>query len=288
MRVAGTRLETLIGRLDRRLVYLGLFVFTLAPLVWKVSLPLYLTEPPQRFYRTIEELPTDKVVFIGANWEAGTQAENRPQLVSLARHLIRRQLKFVLVSTAYPTSPQLANEAMQQAIDLEGVRGQWEYGRDWANLGYKKGEDPWYRTFTQNVRDAITADYAGTPLAQLPVMNGVAEFGPDGQISILIDSTGSNTIEKWYQFLGPSKVKIALGWWAVMAPEQYPFLDSGQLSGMLTGMKGAAEYERLLGVESFGTTGMAGQSFAHLYIFLLILLGNLSLLVGWWERRRRR
>ena len=73
---------------------------------------------------------------------------------------------------------------------------------------------------------------------------------------------------------------------AVMAPEQYPFLDSGQLSGMLTGMKGAAEYEQLIEAPGLGMPAMAGQSAAHLYIFLLIVLGNLSLIVGWLQRRR--
>jgi hypothetical protein len=73
-----------------------------------------------------------------------------------------------------------------------------------------------------------------------------------------------------------------------MAPEQYPFLDSGQLSGMLTGMKGAAEYEQLIGAPGFGLPAMAGQSFAHLYILFLIVLGNLPILIGWSRRRRWR
>jgi hypothetical protein len=117
-------------------------------------------------------------------------------------------------------------------------------------------------------------------------MQGVQRFGPEGRVSMLIDITGSNTIESWYEFLSPTKTKIGLGCTAVMAPEQYPFLDSGQLNGMLTGMKGAAEYEQLIDAQGFGLPAMAGQSFAHLYIFILILLGNLSLLAGWRQRRR--
>jgi hypothetical protein len=74
-----------------------------------------------------------------------------------------------------------------------------------------------------------------------------------------------------------------------MAPEAYPLLDSGQLVGMLTGMRGAAEYETLLGSRSpgFAVTAMAGQSFAHLFILGLIALGNLPILAGVLARRRR-
>jgi hypothetical protein len=280
------RLQNLLGRLDRRIVYLGLFVLTLLPLVGGWSLPLYVTEPPQLFYRTIEELPTDRIVFITSNWDAGSQAENRPQMIAILRHLIRRGIRFVNISVAYPTSPQLADTAILEAIRLEGAA--WEYGRDWANLGYKAMEDPWLRSFTSSIPSAVTEDLRGTPLAQIPIMQGVQRFGPEGQVSMVIDITGSATIERWYQFLSPTKVKLGLGCTAVMAPEQYPFLDSGQLSGLLTGMKGGAEYEKLLGAPGTGSAMMSGQSFAHLYIVLLILLANVSVLMGRFNRRGRR
>jgi hypothetical protein len=51
-------------------------------------------------------------------------------------------------------------------------------------------------------------------------------------------------------------------------------------------MRGAAEYEKLLGTEGRAMRMMGGQSFAHLYLFLLIGLGNVALLRGWTTRRR--
>lgn len=283
-----TGLEQLVGRIDRRIVYLGLFILTLAPLVGRWSLPLYVTDPPRMLYRTIEALPTDKLVFISSDWDAGSQAECQPQLVAIARHLIRRNLNFAIISIGYPTSPQLAQAAVQRAIDLEGARDRWKYGEQWVNLGYRINEDAWLRSFTTSIPQAVTADMTNTPVAAIPVLRGVEHFGPEGEVSMMIDITGSDTNEKWYQFLGPTRVQIGLGCTAVMAPKQYPYLDSGQLSGLLTGMKGAAEYELLINAPGQGMPAMAGQSFAHLYIFILIALGNLSVLLGLWERRRGR
>jgi len=285
---SATRLEQMIGRLDRRIVYLGLFLFTLVPLWSKLALPLYVTDPPKLFHKTVEELPQDKLVFISSDWDAGSQAENRPQFIALIRHLIRRNLKFAIICIAYPTSVQMAQTAILEAIELENAKDRCVYGRDWVNLGYKPGEEPWLRTFAASIPAAVKEDIEGTPLEQIPVMKGVRNFGPDAQVSTMVNVTGSITAEKWYQFLTPTKVKMLIGATAVMAPEQYPYLDSGQISGLLTGMKGAAEYEKLLGAPAHGTAMMAGQSFAHLYILLLILLGNLSLVVGWWQRRRLR
>src|ERR1041385_5249961 len=106
-------------------------------------------------------------------------------------------------------------------------------------------------------------------------------------ISMLVNITGYTDVEKWYQFLGPTRVQMVLGCTAVMAPQQYAYLDSGQLSGLLTGMKGAAEYEQLLDAPGQGLIGMSGQSFAHLYILILVVLANTSVVMGWARRRRR-
>jgi hypothetical protein len=284
----GARIEQAIGRIDRRIVYLGLLVFTLLPLVFRWSLKLYPTDPPAKLKAAIDGLPADRLVFITSNWDAGTQAENRPQLVAVVRHLIRRKLKFALLAIANPNAPQLADTEVRRAIELEHAGAAYPYGEGWVNLGYKVANEPWFRSFAQDISDAAKEDFHSTPVSQIPVMKGVHKFGPDGQVSMVIDITGSDTISSWYQYLGPSKVLIGLGCTAVMAPEQYPYLDSNQLSGLLTGMKGAAEYEQLIDAPGSGLPAMAGQSFAHLYIFLLILLGNLSLLLGWLERRRRR
>jgi hypothetical protein len=41
---------------------------------------------------------------------------------------------------------------------------------------------------------------------------------------------------------------VAVGVTAVMAADMYPYLQSGQLIGMLSGLKGAAEYEKLVDI----------------------------------------
>jgi hypothetical protein len=280
-------IDQVLGRLDRRIVYAGLVLVTLIPLVGKVSLPMYPTDPPKKLMQTIDELPTDRVVLIGSNWDAGTQAESRPQLVAVVRHLIRRGIKFAVFTVSSPNGPTLANTAIEQAIASENQTGAWKYGENWCILGYKFADDPWVRTFASSVNAAWKQDWQGTPLSDIPMMKGVDKFGPDGQISMLMDITGTASVESWYQFMSPTRVKIGLGCTAVMAPEQYNYLDSGQLSGLLTGMKGAAEYEQLTNTKASGTAMMAGQSFAHLYILILIILGNLSILAAHLRRTRR-
>ena len=61
----------------------------------------------------------------------------------------------------------------------------------------------------------------------------------------------------------------------------YPYFRAGQLTGILGGMKGAAEFEALVGVEGgFGTRAMLSQTFAHAIIIFFIIVGNIAFFVG--------
>ena len=81
-----------------------------------------------------------------------------------------------------------------EAIRAEGLDGQWVYGRDWANLGYKATNAPWLRNFSRSIQDAWKQDWKNRPLSELEILKGVDKFGPDGQVSMLIDVTGSASI----------------------------------------------------------------------------------------------
>ena len=69
-------------------------------------------------------------------------------------------------------------------------------------------------------------------------------------------------------------VILVAGCTAVSAPEYYPYYQSGQLVGLLGGLAGAAEYEKLVDVTGTATRGMDAQSLGHLAIILFIIIGN--------------
>lgn len=268
--------EERISRIDRRLIYALLFLATLTPLVFGLRLPLYVTDDARNLYQVVEALPPDKIVVLFCNWEAGTLAESRPQTVALARHLLRRHIRFALLSVNAQTSPQLAEDAVQEAIRAEG---HGTYGVDYCNMGYRVGSAPWLQALASNLVETVTADWRGRPLAELPMTHGITTIHEN--VSLLVDITAAATINDLIPMVhAPTGVPTALACTAVMAPEAYPFLDSGQLVGMLTGMRGAAEYEILLHSPGFGVTAMAGQSAAHLFILILIALGNLPILAA--------
>ena len=73
--------------------------------------------------------------------------------------------------------------------------------------------------------------------------------------------------------------QLAAGVTAVMAADYYTYLNTGQLKGLLNGLKGAAEYENLMGKPDEATRGMNPQSAVHIIIILFIIIGNVGYFV---------
>ena len=78
---------------------------------------------------------------------------------------------------------------------------------------------------------------------------------------------------------------MGCGTTAVSAPKYYAFVDAGQFVGLLGGMKGAAEYELLVGKSGKAVKGMGAQSLVHLLIIGLVIVGNIGYFVS---RRKKR
>lgn len=92
------------------------------------------------------------------------------------------------------------------------------------------------------------------------------------------------TIDYWITIVNAQYgIPVGGGVTAVMAPKMYAFIESGQLTGMLGGMKGAAEYEKLVKKLGSATRGMDSQSLVHLLIIALVLIGN----IGYFASRKK-
>jgi hypothetical protein len=136
----------------------------------------------------------------------------------------------------------------------------------------------------QEVHSAFPNDAWGTATSALPLMQRVHTFS---DVDLVFDLAAGDSIEFWWIPYGQEKYRFpfAGGCTAVMAPDLFPFLQSGQLRGLLGGLAGAAEYEGLIGHPGSATTGMRAQSVTHLIIVAFILIGNAAYFAS---RRRTR
>ena len=139
---------------------------------------------------------------------------------------------------------------------------------------------------SEDFHKVLGTDIHGRSLKSFEVtknVQGAKDFGA------VVEITPSATIESWIAYMtGIYKIPLVYCPTAVMAAEAYPYLDSGQISGMLNGVIGAAQYEVLLGMGDVATDAIAyswALSFAFIFIIILIVLGNLSYIM---TRSRRK
>ena len=105
--------------------------------------------------------------------------------------------------------------------------------------------------------------------------------------SIYSGSAGYPGTFEWVKYGGdPTGVRMSSGTTSVQVNEVIPYVQTGQLIGLLAGMPGAAEYEKLINVPGIAIQGMAAQSFAHIVIVLFIVFGNLAFFIK--QRRDRK
>jgi len=97
-----------------------------------------------------------------------------------------------------------------------------------------------------NIATTMNTDAEGRKLESLPIMKGINNYN---EMNLAVEFSGSVAGYYWMYYARPKfGLNVAVGVTAVMAADEYPYLQSGQLIGMLAGLKGAAEYEKLVDV----------------------------------------
>lgn len=255
-------------RLDRRIIFLLIGLATLLPLLYPVGLPIRVSPEVRRVYDSIERLPEGSAILLSFDFEPGGKPELYPMAIALLRHAFRKNLK-VVGMTLWPAGAGLAETAFAQvAQEMHKERG-----TDYAFLGYAPGDASAVISMGQDFHAAFPTDYYGVPTDTLPVLKNIRTLRDLPYVLSL--SVGFPGLDTWYVY-GKEKYGFELGGGctAVSAPRFYPLLDTGQINGLLGGLRGAAEYEILLGVEGKALAGMDAQSATHFLIICLILICN--------------
>jgi len=255
--------------LDRRLIFLLIAVVTLLPLLYPLGLPIRVSPEVRKIYDYMESLPEGSVFLLSLDFDPSSKPELYPMSVALLHHAFRKNLK-VLGMTLWITGTSMAEAVVAQVAQENGK----ERGKDYVFLGYAPGGANVIISMGQDLYAAFPTDYYGTKTADLPMLKDVRTLR-DVQYAISL-SAGSPGVETWYVY-GKEKYGFELGGGctAVSAPGLYPLIDTGQINGLLGGLRGAAEYETLVGAAGKATAGMDAQSATHFLIIILIVVCNL-------------
>lgn len=283
-----------LGNLDRRIIFLLIGLAVLIPLINPnlIDLPLGEDRNTRVVYDSISDLNTNDKVLISFAYGASTKPEVHPMAVGLLNHLFSKGVKVYIVSL-WPESPIMAEQAISSVrnSNLFSI----EDGIDYVMFDYKVGGFVVIKGIADNFRDIYQQDKNGKSINDLPIMEGIYDVT---DFDFVFDfSAGVPGNAEWVQYAcDPKNVPLSSGCTSIMVTDAIPYVESGQLKGILAGMPGAAEYEKMVYdfmvneqinnnsfinpqgniIKGKAYARMSAQSVAHLLMVLFIVIGNIA------------
>ena len=280
---------SILGNLDRRVIFLLIGLAVLIPLIkpnW-LELPIKIDENTKMVYDSISNLNEGDKVLLSFAYGASTKPEVHPMAVALLKHLFSKGVQVYIVSL-WPEGPIMA----QQAIDE--IPSNLFYNPQYIMFDYKVGGFVVIKGIADNFREIYKQDMNKISIDDINIMNGINNVQ---DFDFVFDfSAGVPGNAEWVQYAcDPKNVPLSSGCTSIMVTDAIPYVESGQLKGILAGMPGAAEYEKLVYeymnevqnnnkyINSEISIGkgkayarMSAQSVAHLLMVLFIIIGNIA------------
>lgn len=273
-----------LDKVDRKIIYLALFIAAGLPFFVSIRIPVKPWKETEAAFNLVDSCPENKVVAICSTWTAGSQGENWGQYEAIVAHCMMKKIKLVVFSLdGDAIAPQMA-EAVNETQAKKYGR---QYGVDWVNLGRAVGAPLTMASIGRNLKSVFPRDlrgYATNDPSKLPILKGINGC-KDFQILWAIEYQPN---VDWMVWLDPSgTTPVAFASAGIVTTSWYPYLSSGQMKGMVAGIRGAAEYEQLLRDKykdrylDSDPTPRGGRllvplAFGHLVIIAFIIIGNIG------------
>lgn len=285
-------------QVDRRWLYVTIWLVVMVPLIFPFRIKPSPMPPVERLFNFIDSMPEDKALVISVDYTPDTEPELHPMAISLLRHAFTTKRRVGVLCLASVMSLGLGESALRQVVDECNSRARSHedsiiYGEDYVFWGWTTPVITILLGMGERIANVFQNDYYGHRTDTLPITRWLKNYD---NVGIVVSLAGSAVPQWWIRYANTQfNVPIGCGSTAVSAADYYPYLNSGQLTGMLAGMKGAAEYEELVAqklsslglpadLRRKGTEAMSSQTAVHIAMMLFIIVGNLAFFAS---RRRK-
>jgi hypothetical protein len=191
--------------------------------------------------------------------------------------LIKRRVKIIAVSTI-ETGPQIA----QRILDAAATQiDKYAYGSSYI-IVYLPGHEAGLAQFASAGFATVTDYVDKQPVAQFLTSAKIKNLS---DLPMVVEFAGSEEpLKTWVEQVEPhTGVRIAAAVSAAVEPKARAYRNANQLTAMLSGLLGAAQYEALSSQPGLSVISVNAQSAAQLVLVLIIVLGN----IAFWISRAR-
>ncbi len=260
-------------KIDRRWIFLLLAVVLFAPIIKPIGLPnKTISRDVQHAFDYIDKLPAGSFVLFSLDYDPATRPELHPQAVAMVRHAFKKNLRVGVVTYIAGSTGLIGQIFATVPAEYKKVNGS-----DYVIFPYMANAVAVMTQMASDFYGIYDKDQDGRDARTLPVMQGIKNYK---NIAMIVSITGTSMLDYWVAYVGDKfSVPVVGGVTAISQPGYGPYLQTGQLKGLIGGMKGAAEYESLIKEPGKGTSGIDSLNLAHLLVLALILTSNIILLI---------
>ena len=190
--------------------------------------------------RMINALNANETVLLAFDYEPGFAGEMEAVTAAVVDHIMLQGAKLAVVSTS-PTGPALAERF------IHTVQGEHNYvsGSQYVNLGYIPGGVPGLAAFARQPQWVTPNTIDGIPAWGTGPIQNVSRISDFALIVIVSDTP--ETVQAWIEQVQPQSdgTPMIAVVSAQVAPMIRPYYEAetGQLSGLISGLPDAASYE---------------------------------------------
>lgn len=258
-----------LGDIDKRVLYVLLVLVLLIPMVRPIGIRISISHWTTKAYEQLSRLEPGDTVICDFGYNVDGAPDVEPIAKAIFRDLFDRNIKIITVSLN-AQGPMIAEKLLLPYEESGKV-----YGTDFCNLGFMAGGETALAAYARDLKRTFPRDWRGNTTSTLPILQGITG-APDTKAWIFFTDSSA---EAWVRQVGDLDVPIIGAVITVAAPQAEPFVHSGQLSGLLTGLRSAAEYEIVTNRPGGAVAAMDAQSLGHILITMFIVFGNISYFV---------
>lgn len=279
-----------LSTIDRRIWYALMFILVTVAYYYPMGLPITVGKYTETTYALVESLEPGDVVLINYDIQAYGWDELKGQCLSVIPHIFEQEGVKVIFMADLDQGPLFIEETikaigspMTSGAEFPNyeVQGK-EYMVDWINLGY----------YPTGGISALAADFRGNAENDWYGNDANAFFdsiGVESAADIRMVTTfdclsGSSDFTQYWRL--DYDTEIIVGQIGVSASGSINSFNIGLIDGLIISTRGAAEYQYLSGYLGMALQSMDAFSVIHMYLLVIIVIGN----IGYWgyERNEKR
>jgi hypothetical protein len=271
--------------LQQRFLRMGIFAILLLVVALSLlsgteinAIPLDVSaETGQALSIVRDELIPDTPVLVIFDYDAAFASELEAVAAPLVDHMMLLKHPRLTLLATKPTGAGLSERFMQTT----------QPGQPFINLGFLPGDAVGALAFVENPQSAKPVFIDGQNVWELPELQGISRISDYSAILLITNEVESAKmwIEQTQGKLGETRLLVISS--AQAGPLLQPYVESGQIDGMVTGLDGGGPIEQV----NSGRPGTIrhywdAYAFALLTTTFVISIGSVwSLFMGWQARR---